>query len=258
MAKEVDCVFGGCRFVAQHSEVKNLRTTQLAEGTQNWRSSYRPQKFIISKGTADDKISRKFETLQRKLHVSKKQYLGQNESDKCVTWVEITLWIYQGGTVQFLLIVQMDPCFCCHWGKKKKTSATSFLSTIHQELETRQSQELGQKPSLDPLQWWFHSHYLQKGTERDRTGLISHLPCVKITAQNKEYSSRWGLRFYKRQPRRSLSAVWQITLRGPQNATFQSWMKMNSKLWLMHYSLSLFSLSCQSTMCLSSRAKMKW
>lgn len=73
----------------QHSGVKALRTTQLAEDSRN--SSYRPQKFIISKGTTDDKISRKFETLQRKLHVSQKQYLGQNESDKCVTWVEITL-----------------------------------------------------------------------------------------------------------------------------------------------------------------------
>lgn len=131
MAEEVDCLFGGGRFAMQHPEVKDLRTTQLAEGTQNWCSSYRPQKFIISKGTADDKISRKFETLQRKLHVSKKQYLGQNESDKCVTWVEITLWIYQGDTVLFLLIVQMDPCFCCRWCERKKTSATSFLRARH-------------------------------------------------------------------------------------------------------------------------------
>lgn len=77
----------------EHSEAKPPQTTQVVpvEGTQNRRCSYRPQKFIISKGTTDDKISRKFETLQRKLHVSQKQYLGQNESDKCVTWVEITL-----------------------------------------------------------------------------------------------------------------------------------------------------------------------
>lgn len=73
--------------------MKTPRTTQseAVEGTQKHCSSYRPQKFIISKGTTDDKISRKFETLQRKLHVSQKQYLGQNESDKCVTWLEITL-----------------------------------------------------------------------------------------------------------------------------------------------------------------------
>lgn len=83
------------------------------------------QKFIISKGTADDKISRKFETLQRKLHVSQKQYLGQNESDKCVTWLEITLWIYQCVTVQFLLIVRMEPRVCCHWCEQKKTRVAS-------------------------------------------------------------------------------------------------------------------------------------
>lgn len=138
MEEEVGCGFfavcvcvGGIRgrFVMQHSGVKALWTTQLAEGTRN--SSYHPQKFIISKGTADDKISRKFETLQRKLHVSQKQYLGQNESDKCVTWVEITLWIYQSATVQFLLIVQTHPCFCCRWCEKKKTRAASFFRAIH-------------------------------------------------------------------------------------------------------------------------------
>lgn len=141
MAEEAGCVFfffgRGSRFVTQHSGVKALRTTQLAEGTRN--SSYRPQKFIISKGTADDKISRKFETLQRKLHVSQKQYLGQNESDKCVTWVGITLWIYQSVTVQFLLIVQTHQCFCCRWCKKKK-SFSSELYTV--DLETT-SQEPG-------------------------------------------------------------------------------------------------------------------
>lgn len=85
--------FLGDSYVVEHSKVKTLQTTQseAVEGTQKHCSSYRPQKFIISKGTADDKISRKFETLQRKLHVSQKQYLGQNESDKCVTWLEITL-----------------------------------------------------------------------------------------------------------------------------------------------------------------------
>lgn len=121
--------FFGDRFYMEHSKVKTLQTTQseAVEGTQNRCSSYRPQKFIISKGTADDKISRKFKTLQRKLHVSQKQYLGQNESDKCVTWLKITLWIYQRVTVQFLLIVQMEPRFCCRWCEQKKTHVTPFF-----------------------------------------------------------------------------------------------------------------------------------
>lgn len=139
MTKEVGWVFFLCffcffgdRFVVDHPKVKTQQTTQSesVEGTQSRCSSYRPQKFIISKGTADDKISRKFETLQRKLHVSQKQYLGQNESDKCVTWLGITLWIYQRVTVQFLLIVQMEPCFCCRQCEQPLSSAKLTLGNV--------------------------------------------------------------------------------------------------------------------------------
>lgn len=128
-------VLGFCGGPFQDENLVNTQS-EAGEGTQNRCSSYRPQKFIISKGTAVDKMSRKFETLQRKLHVSQKQYLGQNESDKCVTWLEITLWIYQRVTVQFLLIVQMEPRFCCHWCEQKKTRSSPEFCFVN--VETRQ------------------------------------------------------------------------------------------------------------------------
>lgn len=95
MAKEVGCVFGFfCRQILHGAFQGENPANYTVGGSGRYTKPLlliSSSKFIISKGTADDKISRKFETLQRKLHVSQKQYLGQNESDKCVTWLKITL-----------------------------------------------------------------------------------------------------------------------------------------------------------------------
>lgn len=257
--------FFGDRFVVDHSKVKTPQTTQSkpVEGTQSRCSSYRPQKFIISKGTADDKISRKFETLQRKLHVSQKQYLGQNESDKCVTWLGITLWIYQCVSVQFLLIVQMESCFCCRWCEQPLSSAKLTLGNV----ENRQIRFSSEKNSGEIITGSFtvvippHHHPIDSRKGRKTMEPGSFLASPGWRSQLRTWNKaavHGGLRAHKPPPLCSLSAAWQITLRGPQDATFQSWMKMNSQFSTMHYSSSLFSLSCQSTMRLSSRAKMKW
>lgn len=69
------------------SQHPRLKTPQIArctsmECTQKCLS-YHAQKFLLA--LVDDKISIKCESLQRKLYISQKQYLGQNESDKCVS-----------------------------------------------------------------------------------------------------------------------------------------------------------------------------
>lgn len=130
-------------------------------------------------------------TLQRKLHVSQKQYVGQNESDMCATWVEITLWIHQGVSVQSLLIVQMDPCCCCRRSDQKRTRVfRAIRCKLWEETIPKILGEIIINGDFLPVD-------SRKGAEHDRPGLISHLPRVEITARNAEWSSgARGLRFY--------------------------------------------------------------